>query len=44
MQEAEARIDELLERVEEGEAFLLTRDGKPIVILRPPGFSSDDPE
>lgn len=34
-QELQDNLDELLDRVEEGEAFVITRDGKPIVDLVP---------
>ncbi len=35
LQEAEARLAELAERVEQGETIVVTRDGKPVLDLVP---------
>jgi prevent-host-death family protein len=35
LQELQENLDELLDRVEEGEAFVITRHGKPIADLIP---------
>lgn len=36
IEQAEAEFLELLARVEAGEEFVITRDGKPIVLFGPP--------
>ena len=35
--EAKTRLSELLDRVEEGEEIVITRHGKPVAVLAPPG-------
>jgi hypothetical protein len=41
IEEAEADFFGLLARVENGEEFVITRDGKPIVLFGPPKESAD---
>jgi antitoxin (DNA-binding transcriptional repressor) of toxin-antitoxin stability system len=44
IEEAQARFDELLGRVEDGETFVLTRDDVPVVVFGPPSIPDDAPQ
>jgi antitoxin (DNA-binding transcriptional repressor) of toxin-antitoxin stability system len=39
--EAEAIFDEMLDKVEQGETFVLLRNGEPIATIVPPAAPSD---
>ena len=41
IEEAEANFFELLARVENGEEFVITRDGEPVVLFGPPEEPAD---
>ena len=42
VKEAEANLDEMLDKVEQGETFVLLRNGEPIARVFPPPADADD--